>query len=176
MPRRKDQIGKRRRSAHLPQISIAIGRGGAHIVGNQITGHGHGTGAVLHITGIEHFQVNGFQVVFCRGLLQKIPGTIRQLLRRAGHKAAGAQALVHDLRVKTAVTVGCPQKQRVDLAALGIQLPQHHAGIGVDVIHQQKIKAQAQNHRQRRKRQRGGQAAQPAVLRDVWFHAGTSFL
>ena len=81
MPRRQQQVGKARKAAHLPQVFIPVGGGSAHVVCKQVAGHRHIGGPALVITGVEHFKVDRFEVVFGSSLAQHVVGAIRQLLR-----------------------------------------------------------------------------------------------
>ena len=139
MAGRKHQIRKGCQTTHLPQIAVTPGGIPAHMVGQQITGQRHVAGGALVIPGIKHFQIHRLQRVLFRRLPQHIIGTVRELLGGPGIETVGPQRLIHGFRVHAAVAVGGPQEQRVDLPCLCIQFLQHDAGIGVHVVHEQKV-------------------------------------
>ena len=105
MPRRQQQVGKARKTAHLPQVFIPVGGGSAHVVCKQVAGHRHIGGLALVIAGVEHLKVDRFKVVFGSSLAQHVVGAIRQLLRRPCVEAVGAERRVHGGRVYAAVAV-----------------------------------------------------------------------
>ena len=162
MARREHQIRKCRGTAHLPQILVTVGRGRAHVIGDQVAGQRNIAGFLLIIAGIEGFQIDGFQRAVGGGFPNKPIGAIRLLLAGAKVKAVAAQNGVNGIRVKAAVAVGGTHKHSIHHIRLGVILPQRHTGIGVQVIHQQKVQQQAERRRDGRKQHKQARLVQRA--------------
>ena len=162
MARREQKIRKSCGAAHLPQVPVTVGRGSAHIIGNQITGQRNIAGLRLVVAGIVGFKINGPERAVGGSLPHQPVGAVRQLLAGPQIEAVGAQGRIHQLRVKAAVAVRGPHKDGIHLVRLIVVLLEHDAGIGMQIIHQKKIENHIEHHCEQREQHNQARFAQRA--------------